>query len=78
MKFDFKDNKSVSYRGSHSWRDLNEQRSKRIVTIASVLRRIRGYLRYLMLMVDMNLQLNKGQDKKGGKKGWHMVGSHIF
>ncbi len=50
MKFDFKDNKSVSYRGSHSWRDLNEQRSKRIVTIASVLRRIRGYLRYLIVL----------------------------
>lgn len=51
MKFDFKDNnKSVSYHGSHSWRDLSEQRPKRIVTVASILRRIRGYLKYIILL----------------------------
>ena len=51
MKFDFKSNKSVSYEGSHSWRELNQTKSKKIITFASILRRVRGYLKYIFLLL---------------------------
>lgn len=50
MKFNFKENKSVSYQGAHSWRELSHGKESKIITFASVLRRIRGYLKYGLLL----------------------------
>ena len=51
MKFTKKSNKSVRYQGDQSWhnlRDFNVQ-SSRIITFASVYRRIRPYLKWAMV-----------------------------
>ena len=51
MKFPKKSNKSVSYQGDQSWHNLRDSnvQSSRIITFASVYRRIRPYLKWAMV-----------------------------
>ena len=51
MKFPKKNNKSVSYQGDQSWHNLRDSnlQSSRIITFASVYRRIRPYLKWAMV-----------------------------
>ena len=51
MKFPKKSNKSVSYQGDQSWHNLRDSnvQSSRIITFASVYRRIRRYLKWALV-----------------------------
>lgn len=54
MKFPKKSNKSVSYQGDQSWHNLRDSnvQSSRIITFASVYRRIRPYLKWAMVSLS--------------------------